>query len=130
MHLRANGDDFVAEALRFIGVPYLWGGRSARGLDCSALVQLALLGTGRPCPRDSDMQAALVGDELAPDAELRRGDLVFWHGHVGILTEPGTLLHANGHHMAVALEPFAPAAARIAAAGGGPVTALRRIAEA
>jgi hypothetical protein len=130
MHLRPSGGDFVAEALRFVGVPYLWGGRSARGLDCSALVQLALLGTGRSCPRDSDMQAALVGDELAPDAEPRRGDLVFWHGHVGLLADPETLLHANAHHMAVATEPFAPAVARIVAAGGGPVTARRRLAAA
>jgi cell wall-associated NlpC family hydrolase len=125
-HLVPVGDDFVAEALRFIGAPYLWGGRSARGLDCSALVQLALLATGRACPRDTDMQAALVGAELPPEAAPRRGDLVFWKGHVGILADPETLLHANAHHMAVATEAFAPAVSRITA-GSGPVIARRRL---
>ncbi len=125
-HFEPKGADWVGLAERFIGVPYLWGGRSARGLDCSALVQLALLGSGRAAPRDSDMQAALVGDEIAPDAALRRGDLVFWRGHVGIMRDAETLLHANAHHMAVASEPLLPAIARIAAAGGGPVTLRRR----
>lgn len=125
-HLAPVGGDFVAQALRFVGVPYLWGGRSARGLDCSALVQLSLLATGRECFRDTDMQAALLGVALAPEAAPGRGDLIFWKGHVGILTDPETLLHANAHHMAVAVEPFSQAVRRIAAAGGGPVVARRR----
>jgi cell wall-associated NlpC family hydrolase len=125
-HLAALTGDAVDVASRLLGAPYLWGGRSAAGLDCSALVQLALAASGQPAPRDSDMQAALVGAALAPDAPLRRGDLVFWSGHVGLMADAETLLHANAHHMAVALEPLAPAAARIAAAGGGPVTARRR----
>ncbi|TPE52649.1 C40 family peptidase [Amaricoccus solimangrovi] len=125
-HLAPVEGDFVDQAARFLGVPYLWGGRSARGLDCSALVQLALLATGIEAPRDSDMQAALLGEALAPDAPARRGDLVFWKGHVGILTDPETLLHANGHHMAVAREPLGLAIERIAAAGGGGVIARRR----
>jgi cell wall-associated NlpC family hydrolase len=126
-HLEPVASDWVAQAERFLGVPYLWGGRSARGLDCSALVQLALLAAGYEAPRDSDMQEALLGAELAADAPPRRGDLVFWTGHVGIMQDAETLLHANGHHMAVASEPFLPAAARIEAAGGGPVTMRRRI---
>ncbi len=126
-HLDPLEGDWVAQAERFAGVPYVWGGRSARGLDCSALVQLALLACGHAAPRDSDMQAALLGTALAPDEALRRGDLVFWDGHVGIMLDGETLLHANGHHMAVASEPFRPAAARIAAAGGGPVTLRRRL---
>jgi cell wall-associated NlpC family hydrolase len=126
-HLEPVAGDWVAQAERFVGVPYLWGGRSARGLDCSALVQLALLAAGREAPRDSDMQAALLGEELAPDAPARRGDLVFWNGHVGIMQDEATLLHANGHHMAVASEPLAPAAARIEAAGGGKVALRRRL---
>jgi cell wall-associated NlpC family hydrolase len=125
-HLEPVRGDWVAQAERFVGVPYLWGGRSIRGLDCSALVQLALLAVGREAPRDSDMQAALLGTELAPGEPARRGDLVFWKGHVGIMQDEETLLHANGHHMAVASEPFLPAAARIEAAGGGPVTVRRR----
>jgi len=127
-HVEPIRGDWVAQAERFLGVPYLWGGRSARGLDCSALVQLALLASGHAAPRDSDMQEALLGRELADGAAPARGDLVFWNGHVGIMQDQGTLLHANGHHMAVASEPFPPAAARIAAAGGGPVTRRRRIA--
>ena len=127
-HLAPVEGDFVDQAARFLGAPYLWGGRSARGLDCSALVQLALMAVGVDAPRDSDMQLALLGAELGPEAAPRRGDLIFWPGHVGILADPETLLHANAHHMAVVAEPLAPATARIAAAGGGAVLARRRIA--
>ena len=119
-------EDWVALAERFAGAPYLWGGRSLRGVDCSGLVQVALIAAGRTAPRDSDMQAALVGEPLPARARLRRGDLVFWKGHVGIMRDAATLLHANAHHMAVASEPLASATARIAAAGGGPVLARRR----
>ncbi|MER2508231.1 MAG: NlpC/P60 family protein [Amaricoccus sp.] len=128
-HLAPVSGDFVDQAERFIGVPYLWGGRGARGLDCSALVQLALLATGVAAPRDSDMQAALLGAPLPPRVAGKRGDLLFWKGHVGMLIDEDTLLHANGHHMAVVAEPLAPALARIAAAGGGPVTVRRRLAK-
>jgi hypothetical protein len=125
-HLAPVSGDHVTEAERFVGVPYLWGGRSARGIDCSGLVQLALLAAGVSAPRDSDMQAALVGEELPPRAGLRRGDLVFWRGHVGIMRDGETLLHANAHHMAVASEPLAEVAARVAASGGGEVLLRRR----
>jgi cell wall-associated NlpC family hydrolase len=120
-------DDWVGLAERFVGAPYLWGGRSARGIDCSGLVQVALLASRRAAPRDSDMQAALLGSALPARARLRRGDLVFWSGHVGIMRDASTLLHANAHHMAVASEPLVTAAARIAAAGGGQVLQRRRL---
>jgi cell wall-associated NlpC family hydrolase len=125
-HLEPISGDFVAQAERFLGVPYRWGGRSARGLDCSGLVQLALLAVGRPAPRDSDMQAALVGTTLDAQAALARGDLVFWKGHVGIMRDGTTLLHANAWHMAVTAEPLADAVRRTAATGGGPIQARRR----
>lgn len=125
-HLAPLAGDFVDVALRFLGTPYLWGGRSARGIDCSALAQLSLIAAGGAAPRDSDMQAALLGQPLGPREPGRRGDLVFWKGHVGILVDSETLVHANGHHMAVALEPLAEAVRRIAAGGGGPVTLRRR----
>ena len=125
-HLAARAGDLAAQAERFVGAPYLWGGRSIRGIDCSGLVQLSLIAIGRLAPRDFDMQAALVGAPLAEGEPLARGDLVFWKGHVGIMTGPDTLLHANSHHMAVAVEPLDTAVARIAAAGGGPVTVRRR----
>ena len=104
--LDAAAPDFVAVAERFIGVPYLWGGKTSLGIDCSGLVQVALTACGIVCPRDSDMQRALgtavaVGDFAA----LRRGDLVFWKGHVAIMRDAATLLHANAFHMAVAAEP-------------------------
>lgn len=105
------GDDYVAVAEKFIETPYLWGGRSGFGLDCSALVQLALMMTGQSASRDSDMQAAM-GKEIAR-MELRRGDLVFWKGHVGIMENAETLLHANGHTMSVARENFEAAVERI-----------------
>ncbi|MBL8905383.1 MAG: C40 family peptidase [Rhizobiales bacterium] len=129
-HLAPLGDnapDFVAVAERYLGMPYSWGGKTALGLDCSGLVQTALNAAGIACPRDSDMQeqlgAALPTDRL--DA-LRRGDLVFWNGHVGIMTSADQLLHANGHFMQVTREPLATAVARIASAYGK-MTAIRRI---
>ena len=126
-HLEPVAGDAPAQAARLIGVPYLWGGRSAGGIDCSGLVQCALAATGRAAPRDSDMQEVALGAALDPDAPFARGDLVFWRGHVGMLLAPDTLIHANAHHMAVTIEPFGPAAARIAATGGGPVTSRRRL---
>lgn len=105
-------DDYVSIAVRFMETPYLWGGRSGFGIDCSGLVQLALSMTGRGAPRDSDMQASGLGEPITR-AELRRGDLVFWKGHVGIMEDEETLLHANGHTMTVARENFESAVARI-----------------
>ncbi len=98
-------DDYVAIAARFLETPYLWGGRSGFGIDCSGLVQLALQMTGRTAPRDSDMQAAGLGREIARE-DLQRGDLVFWKGHAGSMEDEKTLLHANGHTMTVAREDF------------------------
>jgi cell wall-associated NlpC family hydrolase len=120
--------DFVAVAQRFIGTPYLWGGRSSFGLDCSGLVQVALQATGTECPRDSDMQAAFgTAVPFSGDAgALRRGDLVCWKGHIGIVSAPGRLLHANAFHMAVADEPLDEAIARIQKSGFE-VTTVRRV---
>ncbi|HRK24577.1 MAG TPA: NlpC/P60 family protein [Beijerinckiaceae bacterium] len=120
--------DFVAVAESLIGAPYLWGGKSSLGLDCSGLVQLSLAMTGHAARRDSDMQEKELGQPLAIDQDLlRRGDLVFWKGHVGIMRDADTLLHANGHHMLVVSEPLAEARARILAKGAGPVTSIRRL---
>jgi cell wall-associated NlpC family hydrolase len=105
--------DFVGVAEAFIGTPYLWGGRTSVGLDCSSLVQLALEAAGRSAPRDADMQEAELGRPLRKGEKLRRGDLVFWEGHVGIMTSGKDLLHANAFHMAVEHEPYAQAKRRI-----------------
>ncbi len=105
-------DDYVAVAARFLETPYLWGGRSGFGIDCSGLVQLSLMMTGRSAPRDTDMQALGLGTEIGRD-DLRRGDLVFWKGHVAIMEDDKTLLHANGHTMTVAREDFEAAVKRI-----------------
>jgi cell wall-associated NlpC family hydrolase len=106
------GGDYIDIAARFIETPYLWGGRSGLGIDCSGLIQLAMQMTGRTAPRDTDMQAAGLGDVI-DRAELRRGDLVFWKGHVAIVEDPQTILHANGHTMTVARENFEAAVKRI-----------------
>jgi cell wall-associated NlpC family hydrolase len=107
----AIGMDYVAVAQKFLDTPYLWGGRSGFGIDCSGLVQLSMMMVGRKTPRDSDMQASF-GQEITK-ADLRRGDLVFWKGHVGIMEDEHTLLHANGHTMTVAREGFEAAVQRI-----------------
>ncbi|MBR0557438.1 C40 family peptidase [Ciceribacter sp. L1K23] len=106
-------DDYVSLAARFMETPYLWGGRSGFGLDCSGLVQLCLQMTGGSAPRDSDVQGRELGTAIARE-DLRRGDLVFWKGHVGIMEDAETLLHANGHTMTVAREDFRKAVERIA----------------
>ena len=117
-------DDWVAIAEKLVASPYRWGGRCAWGLDCSALVQLALATGGIDVPRDSGPQHH-IGSGIDDLSQLQRGDLVFWHGHVGIMQDGENLLHANAHHMAVASEPLDDAIARIAITAG-PVTALRR----
>ena len=119
--------DFVAVAERFVGVPYLWGGKTSLGLDCSGLVQVALHATGFIAPRDSDMQADGLGQALPTSAQLRRGDLVFWPGHVGLMRDGTELLHANAHAMMVTSEPLAVARQRIAAKTGVDLTVVRRI---
>ncbi|MBB4002687.1 MAG: C40 family peptidase [Aurantimonas endophytica] len=124
--LAAVAPDFVAVAERFLGAPYLWGGKSVAGIDCSGLVQLACAMAGIAAPRDTDMQERELGTRLAGIEALERGDLVFWKGHVGIMLDGARLLHANAHHMMTAVEPLAEAVARIASRGSS-VTSIRRI---
>jgi cell wall-associated NlpC family hydrolase len=126
--LAESEPDFVAVAEAYLNVPYLWGGKSVLGLDCSGLVQLSLEASGEASPRDSDMQETQLGRALPKDdlAGLKRGDLVFWEDHVGIMTDQRMLLHANGHFMQVTREPLQTAVERIAKRGS-PVTSIRRL---
>jgi cell wall-associated NlpC family hydrolase len=128
-HLRPLNRPFTDPALvaqLFFGVPYLWGGNSIRGIDCSGLVQAAMLACGLPCPGDSDLQEETLGRPLDAAVPLRRGDLVFWKGHVAVAVDGETLIHANAHHMAVAYETAADAIARIESQGAGKPTSRRR----
>ncbi|WP_353473847.1 NlpC/P60 family protein [Salipiger sp. H15] len=119
--------DPVAVSERLLGTPYLWGGNSAMGIDCSGLVQAGLHACGIACPGDSDLQARALGETLASGTQPKRGDLFFWKGHVAWVADEHTLLHANAFHMAVAYEPIAGALARIEGQGEGPVTRHARL---
>lgn len=128
VHLRAIGDwadDAVAVAESLLGTPYLWGGNSRSGIDCSGMVQAALTACGIACPGDSDLQQA-VGTPLPEGEALQRGDLLFWKGHVAMAVDADLLIHANGHRMAVTHEGIADCIARIMAQENRPVIARRR----
>jgi hypothetical protein len=120
--------DFVAVAERFVGTPYLWGGKSSLGIDCSGLVQVALNAAGTGCPRDSDMQQDGLGRALdsAESKNLQRGDLIFWNGHVAIVRDGATIVHANAHHMATVIESTRDAITRIKSAGSE-IAAIKRL---
>jgi cell wall-associated NlpC family hydrolase len=126
--LDVKESDFAAVAERFVGTPYLWGGKSGLGIDCSGLVQVALNAACIGCPRDSDMQEAALGRALPPAEapKLRRGDLIFWNGHVAIARDADSIVHANAHHMATVIENTRDAIARIKAAGSE-VTGIKRM---
>jgi len=125
--IHEHAQDWVSEAERFIGVPYLWGGRSSAGIDCSGLIQLALQSIGVAAPRDTDLQAAELGISVPAGERATRGDLIFWKGHVGVMLNGTRMLHANASHMAVTAEPFIEARNRIRIMGDGPVTRHARI---
>ena len=126
--LDAKASDFVAVAERFVGTPYLWGGKSVLGIDCSGLVQVSLTAAGTGCPRDSDLQCDGLGRALssAEAKHLKRGDLIFWKGHVAIVRDADTIVHANAHHMATVIENTREAMARIKA-GGSEIVAIKRL---
>ncbi|HJS46100.1 MAG TPA: NlpC/P60 family protein [Rhizomicrobium sp.] len=117
--------DFVAVSERFLGASYVWGGKTVAGLDCSGLIQTALQAVGKAAPRDTDMMEKALGDAVAL-SDVRRGDLIFWKGHMGVMLDETRLLHANAFHMAVAIEPLAEAMARIEKIAG-PVTSIKRL---
>jgi len=119
--------DPVTVAQMHFGAPYLWGGNSIRGIDCSGLVQAAFVACGRDCPGDSDMQQEALGVAFGDNVALQRGDLLFWKGHVGMMVDGETMIHANAFHMAVAYEPVEKAIRRIEAQGDGPVTSRKRV---
>lgn len=119
--------DPVEVAALMLGTPYLWGGNSRFGIDCSGLVQMAMISCGLDCPGDSDQQERLLGISLPEGSKPRRGDLLFWKGHVALVADTDVLLHANAFHMAVSYEGLTEAIARISEQGGGPVTTHKRL---
>ena len=120
--------DFVEVAEQHIGLPYVWGGITTQGLDCSGLVQSSLRAVGRDAPRDTDMQEGELGNNLpVRQSGLKRGDLIFWKGHVGIMTSGVKMIHANAYHMSVETEALSTVIYRINSRGGGKVTAIKRL---
>ena len=124
--LTSHEVDFVAVAEQFLHVPYLWGGKTFHGLDCSGLIQAAIHAAGLACPRDTDMQENELGTPVQDHNAMSRGDLLFWKGHAGVMVDREQLLHANAHHMQVTLEPLAKVITRIAMAGGQ-LTSIKRL---
>lgn len=120
-------DDPATIAQLHFNVPYLWGGNSTLGIDCSGLIQAALTACNIPCPGDSDMQCDQLGHDIPENAPLQRGDIIFWKGHVGMMVDETTLIHANAHHMACRYEPIDQAILRIDAQGDGPVIRRARL---
>lgn len=122
-----TGSDPVAVAEMFLGTPYLWGGRGAGGIDCSGLVQMALAATGVAAPRDTDMQRASLGSDLPEEARLRRGDVINFPGHVGLMVDETLLIHANAHWMSTVIEPLADVVARLKPHHDRPILSRRRL---
>lgn len=124
--LTSHAPDFVAVAEQFLHVPYLWGGKTFHGIDCSGLIQTSMHAAGLACPRDTDMQENELGSPVHDHSVLKRGDLLFWKGHTGVMTDAERLLHANAHHMQVVLEPLTKVITRIAMSGGQ-LTSIKRL---
>ena len=123
----ARVPDWVSVAEKFVGVPYIWGGKTSAGIDCSGLVQTALEAGGIRAPRDTDMMEAELGEHLVLNAELERGDLIFWKGHVGIMLDAERLVHANGFAMQVSIEPIKIVDERTRALESLPIRSIKRL---
>ncbi|AEI37360.1 MAG: NlpC/P60 family protein [Zymomonas mobilis subsp. pomaceae] len=125
--LEKNFRDPAGIAEKLVGLPYLWGGRGWGGIDCSGLIQVSLMMTGRSVPRDSDMQQAVLGKEIAPEIPLLRGDCIFFSGHVGMMLDEERIIHANGFWMAVTIENLSDVVARLSKLNALPILARRRL---
>lgn len=125
--IAARAPDWVSVAGQFVGVPYLWGGKTSAGLDCSGLVQTALEAGGTKSPRDTDMMESALGTALPLDADLRRGDLIFWKGHIGLMLDPTRIIHANGYFMQVSVELLASVRDRTLAGENLPIRTIKRL---
>ena len=130
-HLKPLGSlnaDYLQTAAMFLHAPYVWGGKTALGLDCSALVQLALNYAGKDCPRDTDQQLEMLGRSVGANiSACEKGDLVFFPGHVGFMLDKMRLLHANATYMRVTLDKLESVVSRLSMVHDNPVVDIRRL---
>ena len=117
----------VEVAKLFLNSPYLWGGNTSLGIDCSGLIQVSMSLCGLKCPGDSDQQLAKLGQNIDIDTTQEKGDILFWKGHVALALNARQVLHANAYHMSTVIEELSEVTFRIKKQEGNDIIARKRL---